>query len=784
MSGTGFGEPVRRLEDPRLLRGAGRFVDDISLPAMLEAAFVRSQIGHALIQGTDCSAALALPGVHAVFTLADLRVLLRQERLVVGLPSKSYRQRRDRPALCGEETVYVGEPVAIVVADDRYIAEDAAGLVAVDYDALPVTSDCREALAEGAPTTHRNAADNLLAELDMGYGEIDEAFALAPHVFGESLWQHRGGGHSIECRGVVADYEASTDRLTLWNSTQMPHASLRVLLDALGRDENQIRVVTPDVGGGFGPKLVIYQEEVVVAAASMMLGRPVKWIEDRREHFIAATQERDQYWELEIAVDDAARILGIRGSIIHDHGAYTARGVTLPENSGESLSGPYVVPAYRMNIRLALTNKVPAAPVRGAGHPQGAFAMERLLDRVARELDIDRAEVRRRNLIPAAAMPYTKPLRSRGGSPIVLDSGDYLATQQLALDRIDWPGFPRRQQAALDQGRYIGIGLANCVKGTGRGPFEEVTVRIGTSGRILVYTGAAAIGQGTRTMLAQIVASELGGDLANVTVTTGDTSTNALGLGTSNSRVTVTAGSSAYVAARKVRKKALLVASHLLDAPLETLHMVGSEIRSKAPTGETGGGMRNARVTLSEVAHAVAGTPGYSLPGGVAPGMDATERLEVADKVYTNAAVAVEVEVDVDTGGVALSRYIVAHDCGRRVNPLLVDGQVLGATAHGIGNALFEHMRYDASAQPLSTNLGDYLLVSAAEMPRVELYHTESASPLNPLGVKGVGECATVPAPAAVISAIENALTPFGVRIARTPISPPDIVALIRRWRP
>ncbi len=775
MSGHVFGVGIKRLEDPALLRGRGRFVDDIRLPGTLEAAFLRSPHAHAAIDGIDVTAARAHPGVHAVYTLADLMPSLTTARLVVGLPSPSYKQNRDRPALAADEVAHVGEPVAIVIADDRYIAEDAAALIEVDYDILPAVSDCRAALADGAAPAHRGAAHNLIAEFDMGYGEVDRAFAGAAHVFAESLFQHRGGAHSMECRGGLAHHDAATDVVTLWASNQMPHAALRVIAGMLGRDENQLRVVTPDIGGGFGPKLVIYPEDVTLCVAAILLGRPVKWIEDRREHFIATTQERDQYWDVEIAVDDDAKILGIRGAIIHDHGAFTARGVNLPYNSAESVPLAYEVPAYAMNIRLALTNKVPVSPVRGAGHPQAAFVMERLMDRVAAELGLDRAEVRRRNLIPGEAMPYTKPLKTRGGVPVVLDSGDYPKCQHDAITRAGWEEFRARQEAARADGRYIGIGLANYVKGTGRGPFEAVTVRIGPSGRIHVYSGATAIGQGTRTMFAQIVAEQLGGEVANITVTTGDTATIALGIGTSNSRIAVTAGSSAHVAAGKVRDKAIKIAAHLLESAEQDLEIVGGEIRVR--------GVPDLKVTLGEVANAVAGTPGYTLPGGIEPGLEATEHLVLDSMAFANGTGVAEVEVDIETGHVTILNYVLAHDSGTIINPIMVDGQALGGAAHGIGNALFERMGYDDGAQPLTTTLAEYLLVTAPEMPPIALIHHQSPSPLTPIGVKGVGECGVVPVPAAIVSAIEDALAPFAVRIDRTPISPPEIVALIERGR-
>lgn len=762
---------ANRLEDPALLRGAGRFIDDIVRPGMLEAAFVRSPYGHAAINDIETAAALALPGVHAVLTFADLKPYLSNPFMVVGLPSSLYKQNRNRPALAIDEVVHVGEAVAIVIADNRYIAEDAAALVEVHYDPLPAASDCRAALAEDAAWVHRDGPDNLLSEFDIGYGDVDAVFAEAPHVFAESLWQHRGGGHSMECRGGIAEYDATTDFLSYWCSTQTPHAALRTLVDMLGRDESNIRVMTPDIGGGFGPKLVFYPEDVTLCAASMVVGRPIKWIEDRREHFVATTQERDQYWEIEIAADAAGRILGIRGEIIHDHGAYTGRGINLAANSAETLTMGYIVPAMMMNVKVALTNKIPATPVRGAGHPQAAFAMERLLDRVARELDLDRGEVRRRNFIPADAMPYEKKLHARSGLPVVIDTGEYETVQQKVMDHADWSGFPARQQAARSEGRFIGIGVGNYVKGTGRGPFEAVTVRIGTSGQIHVACGGSAIGQGTRTMLSRIVAEQLGGDLSNIIVTVGDTGAIANGIGTSNSRLTVTAGSSAHLAAIAVREKALRVAADMLETAEADLDIEGGEIRVR--------GVPDMKVTLGDVSKAVAGTPGYRLPEGVTPGMEATETLVIEEEAFANGSAVVEVEVDPETGRVTILNYAMTQDSGRILNRKMAEGQLHGGIAHGIGNALFEWMRYDAEGQPLTATLAEYLLVTAPEVPRMDLILHETPTPRNPLGVKGIGECGIMPATSAIISAIEDALVPFGVHLSRCPLTPPDILAAI-----
>jgi carbon-monoxide dehydrogenase large subunit len=767
-----IGHSVPRLEDEPLLKGEGRFIDDIRLPGMLHAAFVRSPHAHAAVREIDTRAALALPGVHAVFTRADLLPHLATEFMVVGLPSASYKQDLNRPALAGDEVVHVGQALVIVVADDRYIAEDAAALVEIDYEPLPAVSDCRAALAAGAARAHRQSPHNVLAEFDMAYGDVDAAFKKAAHVFRESLWQHRGGGHSIECRGAVAMHDALEDRLTLWSSTQMPHAAQRLLCDMLGRDEDQVRVITPDVGGGFGPKLVFYPEDVVTALAAILLKRPVKWIEDRLEHFVATTQERDQYWDVEVAVDHDARLLGIRGVLIHDHGAYTARGVNLPYNSAENVPLGYELPSYRMNVKVALTNKVPVTPVRGAGHPQGVFVMERLLDRVARELKLDRASVRLRNLVPADKMPYKTKLKARGGLTIELDSGDYPKCQQEALARAGWDDFPRRQAKARGEGRHIGIGVANFVKGTGRGPFESVTVRVGPSGKVHVYSGAAAMGQSTKTMLAQVVAEQLGADIANITVIAGDTGAISMGLGGSNSRQTVMAGASAHAAASKVREKALKVASHTLEVAERDLEISGREIRVKGS---------DLKLDLGRAARSVAGTAGYSLPAGMAPGLEATEHVVIDAMAYANGTAVAEVDVDVETGAVRITKLVFVHDCGRILHPVIVEGQLMGGVAHGIGNALFEWMRYDENAQPITSTLADYLLVTATEMPAVELAHQESPTPLNALGVKGVGECGVVPIAAAVCSAIEDALSPYNVRITRTPITPADIVALVQR---
>lgn len=769
------GRDVRRLEDAALIRGRARFVDDIAPPGLLHAAFVRAPHAHAAITRIDVAAARTLPGVHAVLLLDDLRPHLTDTRLVVALPSPAYRLELHRPVLADREVVHVGEAVAIVIAESRYIAEDAAGLVEVDYDPLPAVADCVAALEPGAPVAHAGAASNLAAEMVLEYGEVDAAFAAAPYRFAETLQIHRGGSHSMECRGVVALQDALEDRLTVWSSTQTPHAAKRLLCDLLGLGEAQLRVVTPDLGGGFGPKLIFYPEEVVVPLAARLLGRPVKWIEDRQEHFVATTQERDQSWQVELATDAEGRILAVRGLLIHDHGAWTARGVNVPQGAVSAMPLAYVVPAFRMAMRVAVTNKVPVTPVRGAGQPQGVFAMERLLDRAARELGIERAEIRRRNLVPGERMPYATPLRTRGGMQVVLDSGDYPRCQQMALDGADWAGFPERQRAARATGRHLGIGVANYVEGTGRGPFEHVTVRVEPSGRIFVLTGAAAMGQSTRTMLAQLVAEQLGADMDNIEVITGDTAAAPIGIGGSNSRQAVLAGSSAHVAALRVREKILAIASEMLEVSAEDLEIEGRGVRVK--------GVPEPALTLAAIARAAAGQPGFAIPGGRGPGLAASEEVVIDAMAYANGTAVAEVEVDVETGAVVIRNLVFSHDCGRALHPRIVDGQLMGGIAHGIGNALFEHMRYDEQAQPISTTLADYLLVTATEMPPVRILHMHSPTPLNPLGIKGVGEAGVIPVPAAIVAAVEDALAPFAARIRHVPLSPVDILGLIPEGR-
>jgi aerobic carbon-monoxide dehydrogenase large subunit len=765
-----IGKSITRLEDEPLLRGRGRFIDDIVVTGALCANFVRSPHPHAAITSIDTASALALPGVHAVLTLDDLARVMVHRRMVRHSNSGMSLDKAWLFALADGEVSYVGEPVAMVLADNRYIAEDAAALVAVDYDVLPVVADVRHAV--GGPPVRRELTSNVISSYQVGFGDVDAAFAKAAHVFTQELWQHRGGAHSIETRGVIAEPRASDgDSMTVYASTQKAH-DLHQTLTSLMDFDHGLRVIAPDIGGGFGAKLCVYSEDVAVAAAAKLVNRPVKWIEDRREYFTGAVHERDQYWDLAIAVDAEARILGIRGKVLHDTGAYTPQDPNIPYNSTSTMTGPYMIPALSIEVTIAMTNKTPVSSVRGAGYPQAAFAMERLVDLVAREMHIDRAEVRRRNLIPAAKMPYRKPLKARSGATIEYDSGDYPACQAEALAAAGWSAFPQRQAEARQLGRYIGLGLSHGVKGCGRGPFESGLVRISRTGRVTVFTGASAMGQGLGTALAQVAASELGIDAGKIAVVAGDTAGVSLGLGGFASRQTVTAGSSVMLAAKAVAEKAKKVASHVLEADENDLELKDGEVRVA--------GVPEMKVTLAEIARILQGAPGYGFPPGVDPGLEALINHRIDALAYANGCHVAEVEVDIETGGVSIVNYVALQDSGILINPMMVDGQIHGGIAHAIGNTFYEWMGYDDGAQPVTTTFADYLLPAATEIPKLTTLYKKTPSPLNPLGVKGVGEAGTIPGAAALISAVEDALSPFNVRIAQYPLSPMTLLELIR----
>jgi carbon-monoxide dehydrogenase large subunit len=767
-----FGARVARLEDPALLTGRGRFVDDLKLPGMLHAAFVRSPHAHARIRSIDTAAARALPGVRAVLGADDLPPHIASRQIPMLVPNPAITTPRTQLALARGEVCYVGQTIAVVIAENRYLAEDAAAAVGVELEVMPAVSDCRDAVKPNAARVHSDLPSNVAAVVPMGYGDVDAAFEAAPHVFEEELSLHRGGAMPLEGRAVLASYDAGADLLTVWSATQTPHLCRGTLADLFERDLDSIRVIAPVVGGGFGTKAPFYAEEAVVPAAAMMLGCPVTWQEDRREHFLSATQERDQHWEVAIAVDERGTILGLRGRMLHDTGAFLPWGIIAPYIAATTFPGPYVVPSFQIEAKVVFTNRVPTTVVRGAGRPQAVFAMERLLDRVARELSLDRAEVRRRNIIQPEQMPHSIGLVFRDGKPLVYASGDFPKSQARALELSGYDSFRARKGEARAQGRYRGIGIANYVEGTGLGPFEGVTVRVLPNGKVAVATGATTQGQGTRTTLSQIVADEVGCRIEAIVMTAGDTAAISQGIGAFASRQAINAGSSALIAGGNVKRQIIALAARVLGVPGDDI-----EVEDGRATARSG---NKPSLSFGELARLAQGTPGFSFAPGEAPGLEHTAYFTPPQASYCNGTHIAEVEVDPLTGRVKLLDYTVAHDSGNIINPLIVDGQVQGGVAHGIGNALFEWMRYDADAQPLTTTFQDYLLPGALDVPGCRIEHVETPNPLNPLGVKGAGEGGTIPTPAAIVSAIEDALASFGVRFAEMPLTPPRIVEALR----
>lgn len=764
------GARVHRAEDEALIRGRGRYVDDIKLPGLLHGAFLRADQAHAEIRSIDAGAARALDGVHAVLTWAELPDPVGRP-MVQTYPSPALRQNLTPRPLAKDEVHHVGQPVAMVIADSRARAEDALALIEVDYAPLPAVVDIREAAAPDAPRAHKEAPDNVAARLAARFGDAEAAFAEAHATVKIADLQHRGGCHAMECRGVIAQVSHATDEFTLWSSTQCPYLVRRALAEQFGLAETSVRVIAPDVGGGFGPKAGFYVEEIMVMEAARQLGRPVKWIEDRREHFVATTGQRDSYWELEAAIDAEGRITAIRGRAIADQGAFTPYGLLLPFTMVAPLPGPYAIRNLDVELVVVHTNTTPNAPVRGAGRPNAAYALERLIEAAARRTGLPPHEVRRRNFIPKDAFPYETGARNRTGAPVVYDSGDFEGCLDKAMELADVAGFPERQRSARAEGRYIGLGFSSCIEDTGNPPYEGATVRVDSSGKVFVETGAASQGQGHKTVIAQVVADELGVAFEDVRVELGDTARFPQGAGTVASRVGVNVGTSSHAAATAVRRKAIALAAQILEMPEEALELADGVVRA---TGD-----RNAFVTLADLATRLSPLVGGTVPAGFTPVLSATSYAAPSGMPHASGTNIAEVEVDIGTGDVKILRYSVAHDCGRMLNPMIVDGQIIGGVVHGIGNALFEQMMYDEAGQPQTTNYGEYLLPIATEMPRIDIVHQETPSPTNPLGLKGAGEGGTIPAAAAVVAAIENALADFGVVIDRYPVTPERLCELI-----
>jgi aerobic carbon-monoxide dehydrogenase large subunit len=783
MSDTGppyIGRSLLRREDRRLLMGQGQFVADLALPRMLHAVLVRSPVAHARIRAVDLSRAAAAPGVAAALNGADLLQMLPPvPEGQISLPKKwttvvQHKFLNPRqPLLAHDKVRHVGEAVAIIVAESRYQAEDAAELVTLDLDELPAVVDPEAALRPGAPIVHDRFDTNLIGQFSVGKGDADTVLAGAPRCLKRRFYHHRYAAVPLECRGVVSAYDPRTDSATIWSSTQIVHWLRREAALILGLAEERVRVIAPDVGGGFGGKGHVYPEDLLVPFLARRLGRPVRWIEERREHFMSATHSRDQLHDVEIGFDNDGRILAIRDDYIVDCGAWNPIGSGVAYNTAVHLTGPYKIEHLAASGRIVATTKVPNAPYRGAGRPEAAFAMERSIDLVARTLGLEPAEVRRRNMIRADEMPYSAGMIYRDGEPIVYDSGDYPAALDKALAAIGGVAVFRRHQAeARLEGRYLGLGIGCYIEGTGVGPFEGAIVRIDPTGKIYASSGACPQGQGMETIFAQIVADAWKVAPEDVVISLADTAVIPMGFGTMASRSTVTTSAAIHHASERLREKAFAIAAHLLECAAGDLELRDGGVGIVGVPGSA--------VSFARLAQAARPGWDHGRPPGIAAGLEETYYWEPPTVTWSYAVHAAIVEVDRETGRLTIENYAVAHDCGVVVNPLLVEGQVRGGTAQGLGGILCEAIAYDADGQLLSGTLMDYALPTASDVPAMQVIHQHSPSPLNPLGVKGVGEGGAVAPPAAIANAVCDALAPFGLEINATPIRPAEIAAAAR----
>jgi CO/xanthine dehydrogenase Mo-binding subunit len=738
------GRSVARLEDRPLLMGKGRFAADISFPGQWHMRVVRSPIAHGKIKSIDATEALKLPGVRAVWVATDVAHIPPIPFRLTGLKAlEPYRQ----PVLAQDTVRYVGEPVAVVFADDAYVAEDAAERVALDIEPLPVTMDAGAppGVFDGALTTEPGI-------ICKGYGDIDAAFGAAHAVVALELAVGRHSGVPLETRGVIARYDEARDILEMHGAAKVAHWNRDTLAQMLGRPRDSVQLYEGHVGGGFGIRGEIYPEDVLACAAALVFKTPIKWIEDRREHLIAANHSRDQVHRVRAAIDAQGRILGIDNEFFHDNGAYMrTHAATVPDLAAAMLPGPYRVPAYRAVGHIRLTNKTPAGTYRAPGRYESSFVRERLLDAIAARVGVDRVEIRRRNLIGKSTMPYALGLDTLG-THIVYDSGDYALLLDKALRAAGWDALQGELARRRAAGENVGAGVAMFVEKSGLGPFDTVRIEVAADGAIEVITGVASLGQGVETAMAQICADALGVDYRAIRVVHGQTDRIDRGMGAFASRVTVMCGEATRLAATKLRALALQAAAELMQTAASALDIVDGEI---VRTGAAGPSM-----PLAELARA--------LPGG----LSAEDTFESKHMVYPYGVHVVSLRVDADTGGVTIERYAVAYDVGKAVNPRLVEGQIAGGVAQGIGAALLEEFVYDAAGEPLSVTLADYLLPTARDIPELRVLITEDApSPLNPLGLKGAGEGGANPVGAAIASAIDDALGVPGA-VTQLPVTP------------
>ncbi len=770
-----IGKPITRNEDPRLLTGQALFVDDVELPGMLHAAFLRSEYAHATLKGVDLSAALERPGVVAAFTAEDMGDDWSPgPPLVIPPPTIEDVEfyTRTQVPLVKDKVRHAGEPLAIVIAESRYIAEDALDDIVVDLEPLDVVVDIERALDPDSPLVHDDLESNIAAHLVQEKGDYAAIREGADKVIKRRIVIERGAAGAMENRGIVASWDNKQQQLTVWDTTQSPIPIRNGLASMFGLSEHQVRVIAPFVGGAFGPKIMMfYPEEVLLTWSTLKMGRPIKWIEDRRENFYATTQERGQVHEVELALTSDGRILGLRDDFLHDTGAYDPYGLTIPLNTQCHVLGPYDIPNFSSDLKVVFTNKTLTTPVRGAGRPQGVYVIERMLDIAAKELGIDRVEIRKRNYLPNDVFPYDNVIIDQAFASFVIDSGDYLPAMEKALEMIGYEKFTKEEQPKLrEEGRRVGIGVVSFIETTGVGPYEGARVTIESSGKISAATGVGTQGQGHFTAFAQIIAERLGVDVRDVHLVTGDTAQFHWGTGTFASRGAVVAANAVNAAALIVRGKVLKLASELLETPEEELELEDGVVRvADVPTRF---------ISLGDLAQRSNPLRGAVEPG-TEPGLEGTAYFGPKYGATAFGTHAMIVEVDPETMMVEIKRYIVVEDCGTVINPLIVEGQIHGGVAHGIGNSFYEKLVFDDNGQLLNASFADYLIPTAAEVPRIEIAHQETRSPLNPLGSKGVGEAGAIPVPALFAQAVENALDVDGLEILESPLSPQMLFELL-----
>jgi carbon-monoxide dehydrogenase large subunit len=770
-----IGERMTRTEDPRLLTGQALFVDDVQIPGTLHAAFLRSDYAHARLVSIDVSAARERPGVVAVYTAEDMGDDWQHGPPLVSPPPTvediEFYSRTQVP-LVKDKVRHVGEPLAMVVAESRYIAEDAVEDIWVELEPLEAVVDIEKALDPDAPLVHEDLASNLASHLTQEKGDYEAAKAKADLVVERRIFIDRCAAGAMENRGIVAHWDEKGEQLTIWDTTQAPIPVRNGLAAMFGLASNQVRVIAPFIGGAFGPKIMMYYpEEVMLTWATLKMGQPIKWIEDRRENFFATTQERSQVHYGEMALTKEGRILGIRHEFVHDTGAYNPYGLTIPLNTQSHAMGAYDVPNYYSDLKVVFTNKTIVTPVRGAGRPQGIFLAERLLDIAARELGIDRVEIRRKNLIPSDQFPYEHKIIDQAFAPLVLDSGNYQATLDRAAALIGYEKFLEEEQPRLRaEGKHVGLGIVSFIETTGVGPYEGARVTVETDGRVSVATGVGTQGQGHFTSFAQIVADQLGVSPRDIRLVTGDTDQFHWGTGTFASRGAVVAANAINAAALSVRNKILKMASKILDTPEEELELAEGQVRVAD--------LPRRAIDLGELAAQANPLRGAVEPG-TEPGLESTDYFGPKYGATANGAHAMILEVDPETMMIDIKRYVTVEDCGTVLNPLILEGQIHGGVALGIANSYYEQLIYDENGQLLNASLADYLIPSSTEVPPIEVRHEVTPSPLNPIGSKGAGEAGTIPVPSVFAQALEDALHDYDLEILEMPMSPNRLFELL-----